>query len=89
MPKKDARIVVLQRGWVYVGIFSKPSKDGECILKNASCIRRWGTSKGLGELVKGPLPNTVLDAAGTVRFHELAVVNMIDVDGEAWSKHIA
>ena len=87
MAKKDVRIVVLQRGWVYIGNFSKEA--GECVLKNASCIRRWGTSKGLGELVKGPLSNTVLDAAGTVRFHELAVVNMIDVDAESWSKQIA
>lgn len=86
MAKKDVRIVVLQRGWVYVGNFSKAA--GECVLENASCVRRWGTSKGLGELVKGPLPNTVLDAAGTVRFHELAVVNMIDVDGVAWSKYV-
>lgn len=88
MKKKDVRIVVLQRGWVYVGNFSRGEK-GECVLENASCIRRWGTSRGLGELVKGPLSNTVLDAAGTVRFHELAVVNMIDVDGAAWSKQVA
>ena len=88
MAKKDVRIVVLQRGWVYVGLYSKDVKGGECVLQNASCIRRWGTSKGLGELVKGPLPNTVLDAAGTVRFHELAVVNTLDVDGDAWAKHV-
>ena len=86
--KKDVRIVVLQRGWVYIGAFSRGT-TGECVLENASCIRRWGTSKGLGELVNGPLPNTALDAAGTVRFHELAVVNTIDVDGAKWSKHVA
>ena len=88
MPKKDVRIVVLQRGWVYVGVFSKDAKTGECVLEKASCIRRWGTSKGLGELVKGPTTNTMLDAAGTVRFHELAAVNMIDADAESWSKHL-
>ena len=87
MAKKDVRIVVLQRGWVYVGLFSKGT-NGDCTLEKASCIRRWGTTKGLGELVKGPLPSTMLDAAGTVRFHELAVVNTLDVDGEAWSKHV-
>lgn len=88
MAKKDVRIVVLQRGWVYIGVFSKDAKNGECVLEKASCIRRWGTSKGLGELVNGPTTSTVLDAAGTVRFHELTVVSMIDANGEAWSKHV-
>lgn len=88
MSKKDVRIVILHRGWIYVGNFSKDAKTGECVLENASNIRRWGTSKGLGELVKGPTTNTVLDAAGTVRFNELTVVAMIDVDGAAWSKHV-
>lgn len=87
MPKKDVRIVVLQRGWVYVGNFSRNS-NGDCTLEKASCIRRWGTSKGLGQLVKGPLENTVLDAAGTVRFNEMTMVNSLDCDGEAWSKHV-
>ena len=84
--KADIRIVILQRGWVYVGNFSK-EKDGTCVLKNASCIRRWGTSKGLGELVNGPLQNTVLDAAGTVRFNELTSIAMLDCKGDAWKKH--
>ena len=85
--KEVAKIAVLQRGWVYVGKFSQ---SGEmCKLENASCIRRWGTSKGLGELVKGPTQNTVLDKAGTVEFHILTAVNLIEVDGEAWAKHLA
>lgn len=29
---------------------------------NARCIRRWGTSDGLSQLVKGPTSETVLDA---------------------------
>ena len=58
----EVRIVILQRGWVMVGRWHR---DGDDItLTDASVIRRWGTSKGLGELVNGPLSGTTLDQAG-------------------------
>ncbi len=77
------KIVILQRGWVFVGRFAQ--QGDKCTLENASCIRQWGTTKGLGELVEGPTKNTVLDNAGTVRFHENGVICMIDVNEEKWS----
>jgi hypothetical protein len=84
---KSVKIAVLQRGWVYVGNFSKIGDM--CKLEQAACVRRWGTSKGLGELVNGPTTNTVLDKAGTVEFHILTAVNLIEGNGEAWVKHLA
>ena len=85
--KELTKIAVLQRGWVYVGKFSQ---DGEmCKLESAACIRRWGTSKGLGELVNGPTTSTILDKAGIVEFHILTAVNLIEVNGESWAKHLA
>lgn len=77
------RIVVGQRGWVHIGEYAE---DGDTvILTNARCIRRWGTTKGLGEIaVNGPTPKTVLDDAGTVRVHLLAVVHTLDVNDDAW-----
>lgn len=83
-PKSEYRILVLQRGWVVVGQYEEA--DGECRLHNAAVIRRWGTRKGIGELVTGPTKDTVLDKAGEIRAHELAVVLHITVDSEAWSK---
>lgn len=85
-PKTDGpiKIVILQRGWVFVGRYSKTGID--CVLENAKCIRQWGTTKGLGELVAGPLSKTVLDDASTVRFHELGVIATIDCDQEGWAK---
>lgn len=77
-----ARIVVLQRGWVVVGLVSQEGQ--ELVITGAKVIRRWGTSKGLGELAGGPLTGTMLDDAGTVRAHVLGVVLMIDVDAEKW-----
>lgn len=87
MAKKVVKIAVLQRGWVYVGLFSQ--SGDMCKLESASCIRRWGTTKNLGELVNGPTSSTSLDKAGTVEFHILTAVNLIEANGEAWSKHLA
>ena len=43
----DIKIVILQRGWVMIGRFEK--NGSECKLHDASVIRNWGTTKGLGE----------------------------------------
>lgn len=80
---KDIRIVILQRGWIYVGEFSK--QDNLCQLKNASCIRRWGTKKGLSELVNGVTSSTILDKCeGVVEFDWLTVVHTITVNQDKW-----
>jgi hypothetical protein len=77
--KSEKQIVVAQRGWVYVGDVSIEGDD--LVIRNAKNLRRWGTTKGLGELVNGPLPNTVADDYGTVSINVLAVVCRIDVKG--------
>ena len=76
------RIVVLQRGWIVAGTYAE---DGdEITVSGAKVIRRWGTTKGLGELTSGPLADTIVDPAGTVRAHRLAVVMTIDCEPGAW-----
>lgn len=83
----DIKIVVLQRGWVYIGKFERNGND--CKLHNASCIRTWGTTKGLCELVTGATSSTKLDKCqGIVEFDWLTVVHTITVDKNAWSKLI-
>ena len=76
-------IVVCDRGYVYVG--DCVIDDQYCVIKNAKNIRRYGTTKGLGELVNGPLENTVLDDFGTVRIPARAIINIIDADGIKWN----
>jgi|TARA_Y100000310_G_scaffold60043_1_gene55420 hypothetical protein len=76
------RIVIAQRGWVFVGRYTRD--DERVTLSNARVIRKWGTSKGLGELVNGPLSGTTLDPAGFVELHELAVVATLAADADAW-----
>lgn len=82
------KIVILQRGWVMVG---KMERSGsECKLHQASVIRNWGTSKGLGELAQeGPKKDTKLDPCnGLVEFDYLTVVATICVNESAWAKKL-
>ena len=68
-------IVVLDRGFVYVG---NVSIRGDYVhIENARNIRKWGTNNGLGELVNGPLPETVLDQTGKVIAPLRAVIHYI------------
>lgn len=79
----DIKIVILQRGWVYVGRFERNGND--CKLHNASCIRVWGTTKGLQELVNGVTASTKLDKCeGVVEFDWLTVVHTITVNQNKW-----
>ena len=75
-------IVILQRGNVMMGDFYRYGSD--CELRNASVIRRWGTTGGLGEIAKnGPVksgenaPTVLDDCNGTVYFDYLTVVAAI------------
>ena len=81
----DIKIVVLQRGWIVVGRFSR--KGTQCKLSNASVIRTWGTTEGLGEIAGGgPTPTTKLDKCrGVVEFDYLTVVLTIDCREDKWS----
>ncbi len=82
----DIKIVVLQRGWVAVG---RLTQNGPyCVLENAKTIRRWGTTNGLGQIAKdGPIDGkTILDDAGTIRFHELTIVAAFDCDQSKWGE---
>ena len=87
-PKGNIKIVILQRGWVMVGRFERNGSD--CKLHNASVIRSWGTTKGLGEIAKdGPTSNTKLDPCnGLVEFDYLTVVASISCVGEKWKSVI-
>ena len=84
-PQKESskQIVILQRGWVLVGDFSQEGPN--CTLSNASVIRIWGTTKGLGELaLEGPKSGTKLDPCGACRFHEMNIIGRMDTKASLW-----
>ena len=78
----DIKIVVADRGFVYVG---RLKLDNDfAVLTDAKNIRVWGTTKGLGELVSGPTVSTKLDNVGTVRIPVKAVISIIDTEAKKW-----
>ena len=77
-PKKQ--IVIAQRGWVFLGVVQKVGVN--FVIKEASVIRSWGTTKGLGELaMSGPIKDkTILDKCPDVIIHELSIVARINCE---------
>jgi hypothetical protein len=59
-------------------------------LHNASVIRSWGTTKGLGELAKdGPKSSTKLDKCnGVVEFDVLTMVLSISAEESKWAQEL-
>ena len=75
---KGRYIVLGNRGNTVVGDLTIKGSTG--YLSNASVIRRWGTTNGLGELaLSGPTDNTKLDKCGDFEFEMLTTCGMIPV----------
>lgn len=72
----EKRIIVADRGWVFVGS-CVDNADGSVTIRGAKNIRRWGTTAGLGQLVSGPLSGTVTDDYGTVHTTPIAQIAVI------------
>ena len=71
------QIVIAQRGWVFVGDVSKT--EVEVVIENAAVVRRWGTTRGLGQLAQtGPTAGTVLDPCPTVRLSATSIIAVMD-----------
>jgi hypothetical protein len=82
-PISGWNIVILDRGFVYVGF---ATIEGDWVLvREAQNIRRWGTQQGLVQLAKeGPQSNTVLDPAGVVRAPLSSLVGLVQTEGSLW-----
>ena len=80
----DIKIVILDRGFVYVG--NVALTDEFVVITNAKCIRVWGTTKGIGELVSGPTSSTKLDKVGTINAPKRALISLIDVEQNVWKQ---
>ena len=86
MEMGEIQIAVLERGFVYVGYFES---DGTTVtIRSARAVIRWGTSAHLGELQAGPLENTKLGQACTVRCLASQVIYCVEVNQDDWKKHI-
>ena len=76
-------IVVAQSGWVFVGDIRE---EGDRLhVTRAACVRRWGTTRGLGEIaLGGPTSSTTLDPCGEVIIRLPAVLFTIPCTAERW-----
>lgn len=73
-PSGDMVLVVLPRGFIYVGQISV--EDGWYTLRNASNVRKW-TGGGFGGLTLGAKSSgATLDKCCPVKFHESALVSL-------------
>lgn len=78
---KGRYIVIGNRGNVVVGDLTIIGATG--YLKNASVIRRWGTTKGLGQLaIEGATPDTIVDSCGEFEFELVTTCGMIPVKSD-------
>ena len=65
--KPTKRIVVIEAGWVFMGMYRPATENTPAFVTDAACIRTWGTTAGLGEIaLNGPTPNTVLEPCGVL-----------------------
>lgn len=58
-------IFVVEAGFVFL-CDSAVNASEQWVLENASVIRQWGTTKGLGQIaLQGPTKETILDPCGS------------------------
>jgi len=88
--KPEISIIVIKGGFVYIGRMEKYDYLGdECYrITGAKCIIRWGTKKHLAQLTSGPTSETTLGDPCTVTCQKYQVYYTIDVQQEAWTKHV-
>lgn len=82
------RIIVLDRGFVLACRCPEPQQYAIWLpYADRRTVRRWGTTNGLGELVNGPLAETVLDALVPVGQVPLrAVLDVMELTEEGQRK---
>jgi hypothetical protein len=82
--RSPVQIVVLNRGWIVVG--NVKESVNKTIIQNAAVIRKWGTTKGLGELAeKGKLSDTILDKCPDITVDTANVVLTMNCNQSKWT----
>lgn len=71
------------------GMMCKSDLDGWIKLESSYVVRKWGTTKGLGEIAQnGPTQDSVLDECPPMEIPVSAIINTIECDAKAWKKWI-
>ena len=85
----DTTLVIGSNGHVWV--CKEARYDGVWLhMVHARIVRVWGTTRGLNELVNGPLTETVLDApADIVSLFHTALIAVIPASEYKWQEALA
>lgn len=84
--KKERLLVVIDRGFIHVGHVI--IKGNFYSIPAGYTVRRWGTTKGLGELaMNGPLAETELDQNTEVMIHKDKVIFTMKCNEEKWKSY--
>jgi hypothetical protein len=76
-------IIVLDKGFVYFGDFTV-EKDDWFLIENALNVRRYGTTRGLGQLaLNGPTKETELDPCMPIRGRMTSFVFFMECSPDA------
>ena len=84
MDNAQVQIVVADKGFVFVGLVMK-NDNGSVTIARTMNLRKWGTTKGLGELKDGPTDQTIADPWGTVT---TIPIILVDCTPGAWDDHL-
>ena len=69
----EKQIVIAQQGWVFVGDVTR--SENEIVIENGAVVRRWGTTRGLGQLAQsGPTESTIMDPCTTTMHIPMSAV---------------
>jgi len=81
-------LVIASSSHVWVGKTYK-EEGAWLILTNARCVRTWGTTSGLHELVGGPTRKTVLDDMAPILMVAMtAVIAIVPCQDAPWEAHL-
>lgn len=86
MKNLGLQIVIIDGGFVYVGHCECDTKWFS--ISGARNVRKWGTTRGLGQLHNGPTADTVLDDKIEVLVPLGRIIHMIRCDPEKWEGHL-
>ena len=80
-------IIVLDKGFTYKGVLERlPS--GEMLINRAYNLRRWGTSRGLQQLVnEGPQSDSEIDGPTDITLPYHSFVMFHPSDAKLWPNH--
>ena len=79
------QICVVDNGFVFVGDCDATNRN-TLVIQRCKQLRKWGTQRGLGQLIDGPTKETIIDPVEVIMVPYARIVFTIPVNQMAWEK---